>query len=613
MNTSVSTINKAISNINNGVSNINSGVSDINTIMSNNTLSNVNNALNTMNGISALNSENTSMITNLDNSTDNTQNAVEDAKEVQEDAKVIKDDDKETTAKNKTETTATAATEESKTETPVATEESKTETTEEAQSMPSSANQKTFDIDTTINNGLYVVVVIICYIMIFLFIIIFINAVANYILFQYHNINKMIIESDVYNLEKRHLEEAYEYQFIKYVYCSKTNQDAEKNQFDLLSYILDKVEEDPTSESTCKSTSENIDDSLQVVKGLLTSNKCTIEPHWNIYGENKFHSLCMQLLYLIIMIMLLGSTIYIIAKIFLTVRQWNVSGSNFMTYFYKHGSLYMYIILLVFLFCIVHSILFKYLFVDSIYDKLYKDYKEFVKLDIYINTEMKNIQEEEKQFLSLLTKSTRDDIDIEFETNNRNKKIIENITSSKNDDSKATKIFLYAIYIYFVRQNPDDSQIVNVINEIVKSENSLRTLRSLLMQVIDDELIKSDLNNIATVLLVKLGLNQEYEFFEFTRYTEMDQATIKYKVANKLNKFYETISKIDETVNLKRCIWEFNIYFIIMLMKSLVFLLLLFLLLYMYSDKDPFVKRIITWVIEGIKNMIDDLKWTMVM
>jgi len=469
-----------------------------------------------------------------------------------------------------------------------------------------------FDIDKNINSALYSTIIVLVYIILIITILfVFINALMNYIIFCYYTIKEAIMESDEYNLSMIKLKDTYRFNLLNYVFCN--SRENEK-------VIINNKKKDCNESST----SYYFD---YIVNILAPLDNCDSESHLNIYGGNKLFNAVMKIIYLILVILLLGTISYIIISIFLGgIRRYKITGSNLFSYIYIRGAVYVFILFLVFGYCLAHSIFFKYMFIDNVYTRIYGNYIEAIKPDAYVHGELKAI-ENEKDFVNILSKSTLENVDIEYELNVHNKRIIDNIQSSSNNDIKASKIFIYSIYIYFKRQNANDIDIINQLNNIILQDpENKKTLIGLLLTSLNGAEITSEFNNIVSNIgklsttipssdtaektnPLKQNDFDEFNFNDISVYTE---TKLNYKVAYKIAKFYEILLNSSDNIDFGNTIYYLNMFLVLEWFMNAIFLLLSLLILYYNSDEDPFFKQIIIYTIGIIMMIIEEMKTALI-
>jgi len=475
-----------------------------------------------------------------------------------------------------------------------------------------------FDIDSYINSALYSTIIVLIYLILVITIaFVFVNAFMNYAIFCYYTIREAILESDEYNLSKIKLRETYRFNLLNYVFCKNKSDEDDENKID-----ISKVSEVKSKKKDCEenTTMEYINYMINILSPL---DNCDAESHLNIYGGNKLFNAVMKIIYLILLILFLGTISYIIINIFLGgLRRYKIIGSNMFSYVYQKGAVYIYVLLLVFFYCLAHSMFFKYMFIDNVYTRIYTNYIEAIKPDAYVHGEIKAI-ENEKDFVNLLSKSTFENIDVEYELNVHNKKIIENIRLSSNNDIKASKIFLYAVYIYFKRQNDDDIDIINKLNSIIlqKPENK-ETLIGLLLTELNGIEMASEFNNIITNIGIasttvpatdqsetaKKSQPNEFEGFDFNNISSYAEINLNYKVAYKISKLYEILLNASDNIDFGSAIYYLNMFLVLEWFMNAIFMLLFLLVLYYNSDDDPLFKQLINYIVAVILIIIDELK-----
>jgi len=257
---------------------------------------------------------------------------------------------------------------------------------------------------------------------------------------------------------------------------------------------------------------------------------------------NKFYQFISILLFTIIIIILtvflLEVSVAIFNKIFNKDDDTDDEEDENEDEYYKKNILsyisneHFYKIVVILVICasiVLHGIVYKKLFIDTLYDGLYKNYKELMEPDTYVRTEISNIYnsinninrpEIKEMFydnniniLKNLAKAEYDSIMdsvinkkdtyiIQNETNGRYKdkllntnknfrisnyklnehifKYIEHILNinpsnnyligNDNNDYIVSSIFLYIIYSYFINNNSEDPHIINKLNKLLLNE-----------------------------------------------------------------------------------------------------------------------------------------------
>ena len=262
----------------------------------------------------------------------------------------------------------------------------------------------------------------------------------------------------------------------------------------------------------------------------ITDNNAT---YLYLHVCNKFYEFIAILLSVIVVIIV---TIFILDIIIISSMYIYYYGTNDKEYDPKdiiyhiihdtNAGKMMCCIFIIFVTCILHGILYKYIFIDLLYDGLYNNYKEIMEPDTYVRSEISNIYnfinkiespeikerlyDNNINILKNLAKAEYDNIIdsvinkndtyiIRFETYNKYTdkllninstfrisnyksnehmfKYIEhilNINPSNNyiidNNYIVSSIFLYIIYSYFINNNYSDPHIINKLNKLLLNE-----------------------------------------------------------------------------------------------------------------------------------------------
>ena len=455
------------------------------------------------------------------------------------------------------------------------------------------SEQKSIDIDKTINATLSTGIIIMVYTMICIVLAILINSIYNYASFCYYTIYETILLADETNFEKIYIRDTYSFKLLNYVFCANTNEE--------IAALKD-----------CQST--GIGYYIEYfIKLIAPLDDCDSESKLNIYGGNKMFNFAMKLIYLIIVIALIQCLACFIIYIFLGgMRRYNVIGKDMFSYLYSTGSIYIYTILLIFLYCLVHSLHFKFMFIDNVYDRIFKKYEIYRTIDHYVNNEAKAIQEQ-KQFLELLTSSTINNIGTSSpsDTYNHKGKIVENIKGDVHDEIYASKLFLYTLYEYIVDHNDDkDIEIIHKLNSVVQQkEGNMFTMRSFFKLNLDMNTVRLDLNKIVSNIGNKIADAEAKKIFDgFDLATSESNINGKVsKLAKKLKKFYDLLEN-STNVDFGDVIYYMNMYLVLEWVINIIFILILITVLYYNSDQSPLVKRIIVYITAMIMTALEELK-----
>jgi len=254
---------------------------------------------------------------------------------------------------------------------------------------------------------------------------------------------------------------------------------------------------------------------------------------------NNFYEFILFLIFIIIII-LFSIFIFELCIVFInSVSRTPTLGSNIFIYMFQNNNEYILTIIVVFIYCILHSVIYKNIFIDNMYNSLYNHYTELIKPDIYIRAEINNIYnfinnndnldikeylyDNNINILKILAKDQEYNIvdslinendsrkiqnDVlnnyidkslninlsfkiyNYKSNEKIFKYIEHILNKNpsnyyliNQDYITSSIFLYVIYSYFIYNNEEDPHIINKLNKLLLNEKVI-----IGNNIIDDEI-----------------------------------------------------------------------------------------------------------------------------
>ena len=308
-----------------------------------------------------------------------------------------------------------------------------------------------------------------------------------------------------------------------------------------------------------------------------------------LHISNKLYEFILLLILLIIIIVfsVLIFETYILLVNYLIKE--GTEGNNIIYYLFQNKTEYIIVLALIIIYCISHSIIYKNIFIDNVYNRIYnKIYLELIKPDDYVRGEIENIytiinieqlndnkenlyynnfsilKSLSKNNVNMIEESIIDINDIEkkknldkylelclkknklfkiynYEIEPQIKKYLEHILNKKIDknitlDYISSSLFIYIIYSYFIHNNEDDPNIINKLNKILFNERV----------IIGDDKIDED---IEYTLLLRSLLNAKLDNLKIER----DINSIKDKVIEKYKEYYEineVTYKEDEDIKL---------------------------------------------------------------
>jgi len=296
-----------------------------------------------------------------------------------------------------------------------------------------------------------------------------------------------------------------------------------------------------------------------------------------LHISNKLYEFILLLILIIIIIvfLVLIYETYILLVNYLIKE--DTLGTNIIYYLVQNKTEYIILLAFIIIFCISHSIIYKNIFIDNVYNRIYNNiYLELIKPDDYVRGEIDNIytiinieqENNKKEFLyennfSILESLSKKNVymieesiidinDIEkkdkldkylelciqknksfkiynYERDPEIKKYLEHILNKNIDRSKninsdyiSSSLFIYIIYSYFIHNNEDDPNIINKLNKILFNERV----------IIGDDKIDED---IEYTLLLRSLLNAKLDNLKI----DADINTIKDKVITKYREYYD--------------------------------------------------------------------------
>lgn len=474
-------------------------------------------------------------------------------------------------------------------------------TVDEKQIQINTQYGKVFDVDININKALYYLIIFIVYVMIGITVI-FVAAITlyNYAMWSYLTIYEFLLTSDEINADKTYRRDLYTFKLLNYIFC---------------------VNNDIKTPKGCES--QGIAYYIEYFfRVLVPLDDCDYESKVYIYGLNRLFNFCMKLFYLILVIICIQLLAYIIIYIFLGgLRNYDVKGKTMFSYLSTYGILYVYIIVLIFFYCLAHGVHFKFLFIDVVYEKLFKKYEVYRVLDKFVNEEAKSI-EDQKAFLNLLFASTINNIGIGDlpDTYKHKEKLLREIKDTDSAEVYSSKVFLYTVYKYIVQHNEGkDIELIEKLNSIVQQkEGNLYTIASFLKITLDANDAKTQLNNIVQIIGQDIAeqrntdnptaatkATNEFTKFDFT--VEERDGSKRNKLAVKLSAFLKLLESISY-IEFDDIVYWLNMYIVLEWALNAVFILILLTITYFNADQSPWVKRLVIAAQALIISIIEEIQ-----
>lgn len=405
-------------------------------------------------------------------------------------------------------------------------------------------NPSIFDVKMKLNKTFSSIIIMTIFAIICVYILIYILSIYNLLYITYKRFYIFVISLDPLNENSLKLGETLNYKLINFVSC----------------------------EGDIKEKKE-ITTFFEYFKSFTASvfiPECN-NPYPYIYTDLKLNNIGMYLIIIIFNIIFFWSIIYVLVKL----TQDNIINDEFLyMYLWEESKHYIIITVIILISLLLNPLIYKNLFIDDVMEALYDKYNKLRDIDLKFYTQGANIFTTEEPFFKLLRNSTRENIDIEYDLNENNKKIINNIKNSSSDDTKCSKIFIYSVYIYFKRQNNDNIDIVNICTRILSADpHNIITLRSLLPKLINIEEISKEFNDI--VRLIGKFITDD-NIFDFNYTTEYDKSDIiRTKLSLILSDFVNSINESNINVDFSSIHIKITTYVLIIFIKNIICMLLI--------------------------------------
>jgi hypothetical protein len=104
-----------------------------------------------------------------------------------------------------------------------------------------------------------------------------------------------------------------------------------------------------------------------------------------VHLNNRFYEMVLFVLFIILLIFVIKIIYTFVGNLLSTIKDDKISDidtTNIFRYVYNNKFSTIIIIIVILLYCILHSILYKKLFIDNVYDRIHGMYKEITKIDL---------------------------------------------------------------------------------------------------------------------------------------------------------------------------------------------------------------------------------------
>jgi len=437
---------------------------------------------------------------------------------------------------------------------------------------------KEYNRDDYINKPLYNIIVLFVYLIIVIYIVILINSLYNISKYGSNETAYIILNNDEESL-KNNITENYHYRTLNYINCFNEDDDIDKDKdsVDILKYIL------------------NLFSAI---------NKFYNEKDFTLLLEYNLYNIMFKIILLIIFLVFLGIIINLFIEFFLKKTQHNITGNESIFQFIKKGNNDLIITLtVIFLFAIlIYLAIYKFYFIDVIYDSIYEKYLSILLLDRLILHEAKKINKNDSNFFVILK-------NIVIKKNNSNYAITEdyesyikeNIEETEDSNIKISKYFILGFYKYVVSISNDSDIVTKLNNYIIRKNDNLNN---------DDNIALRDFLPIEYVIDPNLDTA-----FEFKNISDSDASLL----LKKQNELKNILNRLDDKLNDNQDGHNIMIYISILIVVNFFIVMLLSYFIYKNDydqnsgvnfDKDnnfKIIKDILVKIIEYIKKMYNKL------
>ena len=301
------------------------------------------------------------------------------------------------------------------------------------------------------NENTTIVIGYIIYLIIALIFIITVIAIINYTLYSVYSINAIRKEYTYNNSPFFKLNTIYNYMLINYVYLLNKNKDIrykrtntfyiknsgnfneetsgkifydennnndfrdviyyydysyiekqiKKNKDDTYVYIKSPIDKKDDDGNIIYCKYEKINEDLGFFENIsrylweffssfsLYDDKAT---YLYVHLNNRYYEMIIFVIFIIIFIFMIKVIITITSNLLSTIRDINISEEeSIFRHIYNKKISAIIIIIFVLLYCMLHSTLYKKIFIENVYDRIYKMYNEILKIDLQVQSEISEI------------------------------------------------------------------------------------------------------------------------------------------------------------------------------------------------------------------------------
>ena len=113
-----------------------------------------------------------------------------------------------------------------------------------------------------------------------------------------------------------------------------------------------------------------------------------------VHLNNRFYEMVLFVLFIILLIFVIKIIYTFVGNLLSTIKDDEISeidSTNIFRYVYNKKFSTIIIIIVILLYCILHSILYKKIFIDNVYDRIHGMYKEITKIDLQMQGEVNTL------------------------------------------------------------------------------------------------------------------------------------------------------------------------------------------------------------------------------
>lgn len=266
-----------------------------------------------------------------------------------------------------------------------------------------------------------------------------------------------------------------------------------------------------------------------------------------VHLNKKLYEVIAFILFIIIFVVIIKFCYALCSNLLSTINNQSISDDiNFMQYLYNYNFKHLIIIPTIFAVCMIHSMLYKKLFIDNVYNNIYNTYTELIKPDEYVRSEIDNIY-------SLNDISINDNNDKYFlfnNTINNLKSIVENVDSDLLPDNekefndrmiRTNKVLKFTLY-------KNKKYVKKYINSLLKYYiRNIKKYKNTLYTDDKSEENNTEINNLNNIAASYIFILSVYNLF---LYNNLENPHILIKL-NKLimgKTFKTNIDKVDKEI-----------------------------------------------------------------